>query len=171
MCLRICPAESRRPMPKPSTPTLLLIVVRFFTPLRTRARIRFSGMPQSPKPPTIMMAPSDISRTASSALATTLFMRERILNENRDNDSIHFLPFGWPDFLQLMGPLELHCQFPRVEIFADVGQMLLQSRQRGSNIRLIGKSDVTPHGIRTTRNARHLPQCAATGFEEWRICA
>ena len=36
-------------MPKPSTPTLLLMVVRFFTPLRTSARIRFSGMPHKPE--------------------------------------------------------------------------------------------------------------------------
>src|SRR5579862_7313255 len=77
MCLRIWPAERSNPMPKPSTPALLLIVVRFFTPLRTRARIRFSGMPHRPKPPTMMLAPSGISRTASSALATTLFIRGR----------------------------------------------------------------------------------------------
>src|SRR5215468_6423921 len=59
-------------MPQPSTPTLLLMVVRFFTPLRTRARIRFSGMPHRPNPPTIMVAPSKTSRIDSSAFATTL---------------------------------------------------------------------------------------------------
>ena len=64
-------------MPSPSTPTLLLMVYRFFVPLRANARIRFSGIPQSPKPPTIMVAPSNTSWMASSALATTLFMQKK----------------------------------------------------------------------------------------------
>ena len=38
------------------------------------ARIRFSGIPHSPKPETITVAPSGTSRTASAALFTTLFM-------------------------------------------------------------------------------------------------
>ena len=69
---------------------------------------------------------------------------------------------------QLVGPLELHGQLSRVEIFTDVGQMLLQSQKRGSNVCLIGKSDVPPHGIRTARNARHLLRAAAAaGFQKW----
>src|SRR5512146_1055878 len=75
MWRRICPAASSRPTPNPSTPALLLTVVRFLVPFLTRARIRFSGLPHRPKPPIMMLAPSDISRTASSALATTLFIR------------------------------------------------------------------------------------------------
>src|SRR5579864_8132888 len=51
------------------------MVVRFFTPFLTRARMRFSGLPHRPKPPIMMLAPSGTSRTASSALATTLFIR------------------------------------------------------------------------------------------------
>src|SRR6266446_5620044 len=76
MCLRICPAASSIPMAYPSTLTLLLMVVRFFTPLRTSARIRFSGIPHRPNPPTMTVAPSKTSRMASSALATTLFIGE-----------------------------------------------------------------------------------------------
>src|SRR5258705_6997022 len=68
-------------MPKPSTPALLLMVVRFFVPLRASARIRFSGIPHRPKPPTMMVAPSNTSWIASSALATTLFMAEEILSD------------------------------------------------------------------------------------------
>src|ERR1019366_8645274 len=63
-----------RPRPNSSTPTLLLIVLRFLTPFFTSARIRFSGIPHSPKPPTMMVAPSLISATASSAFANTLFI-------------------------------------------------------------------------------------------------
>src|SRR3954463_11276391 len=48
--------------------------MRFFTPLRWMASIRFSGLPHSPKPPLMITAPSWMSRTASSALATTLFI-------------------------------------------------------------------------------------------------
>jgi len=61
-------------MPRPSTPALLLMVVRLFMPLRASARIRFSGIPHSPKPPNIMVAPSNTSWIASSAFATTLFI-------------------------------------------------------------------------------------------------
>src|SRR5437588_2827701 len=68
MCFRIWPLESNNPMPNPSTPALLLMVVRFLTPFFTKARIRFSGFPHSPKPPTMMLAPSGMSWTASSAL-------------------------------------------------------------------------------------------------------
>src|SRR5579864_5144692 len=50
------------------------MIVRFRVPLRTSARIRFSGMPQSPMPPSMTTAPSGTSRIASSALATTLFI-------------------------------------------------------------------------------------------------
>src|SRR5882762_6725553 len=74
MCREICPFASSNPMPNPSTPTLLLMVVKFLTPFLTSARIRFSGIPHKPKPPNIMEAPSCTSRIASSALATILFI-------------------------------------------------------------------------------------------------
>src|ERR1044071_1970787 len=48
--------------------------VRFFTPFLARAAMRFSGFPHRPKPPDITVAPSGMSATAASALATTLFM-------------------------------------------------------------------------------------------------
>src|SRR5246127_2259542 len=60
------------------------MVCRSFVPLRTSARIRFSGIPHNPKPPIMRGAPSNTSRTASSALATTLFIAKRILNEFHD---------------------------------------------------------------------------------------
>src|ERR1700683_1838775 len=46
------------PIPKSSTPALLLTMVRFLDPLRRRAAIRLSGMPQSPNPPIRIVAPS-----------------------------------------------------------------------------------------------------------------
>ena len=55
-------------------PQLLEMSVRFFTPLFGSAAIRFSGFPHRPNPPDIIVAPSGMSATASSALATTLFM-------------------------------------------------------------------------------------------------
>ena len=61
-------------MPKSSTPALLLMTVRPRVPRARRAAIRFSGIPQSPKPPIIMVAPSGIIATASAALASTLFI-------------------------------------------------------------------------------------------------
>src|SRR5579884_1627863 len=64
-----------RPIPNPSIPMLLLMVWRPFTPFRTSAAIRFSGIPQMPKPPIMTVAPSKTAATASSELATTLFTR------------------------------------------------------------------------------------------------
>jgi hypothetical protein len=55
-----------------STPQLFETTVRSVAPLRVSAPIRFSGIPQSPNPPTMSVAPSAMSRTASSAEAMTL---------------------------------------------------------------------------------------------------
>src|SRR5450755_1545815 len=82
MCFFSCPLDRSMPIPRPSTPALLLMVVRFLTPLRTSARIRFSGFPHRPKPPTIMVAPSNTSWIASSAFATTLFIAGGILTDS-----------------------------------------------------------------------------------------
>ncbi len=56
-------------------PALLLMTVRFFVPRRSSAASRFSGLPQTPKPPTISVAPSGIRATASSAERRTLSIR------------------------------------------------------------------------------------------------
>src|SRR6266852_8214823 len=62
-------------MPKSSTPALLLTMVRSFVPLRRTAAMRFSGMPQRPKPPMRMVAPSWIFSMAASAEAMRLSIR------------------------------------------------------------------------------------------------
>ena len=61
-------------MPKPSTPALLEMQVSPYTPFSTSAAMQFSGMPQRPNPPNANTAPSGISRTASAAFFTILFM-------------------------------------------------------------------------------------------------
>src|SRR5713226_248917 len=48
---------------------------------------------------------------------------------------------------QLVGALELDCQFPRIQILTDVCQSLLQLQQSLPNVLLIGERDVTPHGV------------------------
>lgn len=45
------PSASSWPTPKPSTPALLLMHVRFLTRESRSAAIRISGMPHRPKPP------------------------------------------------------------------------------------------------------------------------
>src|SRR6478735_9467107 len=72
MVRRMRPSRSRMPSPQSSTPQLLLTVSRPEVPARWRASIRATGIPQSPNPPTASEAPSGMSATASSALATTL---------------------------------------------------------------------------------------------------
>src|SRR5205085_11758093 len=77
--LRICCVCRSSPSPQLSTPALFETQVRFLTPRDTTALIRFSGMPQRPKPPTTSVAPSKMSLTASAAEATTLLiMRSKI---------------------------------------------------------------------------------------------
>src|SRR3954464_10399055 len=71
--LRTCRDRSSTPMPKSSTPALLLITVRPRVPRARSAAIRVSGMPHSPKPPIIIVAPSGMRATASSAPDSTLF--------------------------------------------------------------------------------------------------
>src|SRR6267154_6008734 len=144
----ICPAARHFPRPKSSMPTLLLMVVRFFTALRTSAAIRFSGMPHRPKPPTMMVAPSLMSRMASSALATTLFMGLWIL-------------FGGLARRNLSSAFEFGAQLRRLQAFADVRQPMLQRQQRLLNVRGVGERDIAPHGIRAGRGARHFAKSAA----------
>src|SRR5262249_15954315 len=71
-------------MPKSSTPALLLTTVRSFVPLRRTAPMRFSGMPQSPKPPIRMVMPSRRLATAASADATRLSMRASLVEFTAD---------------------------------------------------------------------------------------
>src|SRR5690242_14580106 len=62
-------------MPKSEPPALLETTVRFFVPARRTAAIRFSGIPQRPKPPIRMVAPSRRPSIAASAPLTRLSMR------------------------------------------------------------------------------------------------
>ena len=59
-------------MPKSSTPALLLTIVSSFVPLRRTAAMRFSGMPQRPKPPMRIVAPSRRFSMATSGEAMRL---------------------------------------------------------------------------------------------------
>src|SRR5665811_1638483 len=174
MCIR----DSSNPFPTPSTPTLLLMVRRFFVPLRTSARIRFSGIPHKPNPPIMMVAPSNTSRIASSALATTLFIAQRILNEFhhggtetrrrtrrwvkptgrrlvRYRDSSFFLRVSVVNLFfldrtlpQLMRLLKFLRQLPRRQILPDMRQPLLHLPQRLLQIRLIRDRNIPPHRVR-----------------------
>ena len=55
-------------------PALLLMTVSPRVPCACSAASRFSGFPQTPKPPTIIVAPSGICATASCAERMTLSM-------------------------------------------------------------------------------------------------
>src|SRR5205814_1420787 len=71
----ICRVSSSWPRPKPSTPALFEITVRFLTALSRKAPISASGMPHRPKPPTASNWPSfTMPLSASAALGYTLFI-------------------------------------------------------------------------------------------------
>src|SRR4029077_16055757 len=61
------------PMPASSTPALLLMIVSPRVPRANKALMRFSGIPQRPKPPIMIVAPSGMTATASAGPGTTLF--------------------------------------------------------------------------------------------------
>src|ERR1700722_10379710 len=70
--LRICRVCSSKPSPTPSSPALLDTTVRSRTPDACKASMRFSGMPQAPKPPHIRVMPSlTTSRNALAASGNT----------------------------------------------------------------------------------------------------
>ena len=70
----ICRVLSNMPKPMPSTPALLEIAVKPVLPESRKARIKASGMPHKPKPPTAMVCPSlTISCKAALALSYNLF--------------------------------------------------------------------------------------------------
>src|ERR1700683_3582714 len=198
MCFRSCPADNSNPTPNPSMPALLLMVVRFFDPLRASARIRFSGIPHSPKPPSIMTEPSPTSRIASSALATTLFIAFAILTQTHHGDTEsrshgennrksyiqpitnHTSPwlrdsvvglFLYSTLLQSMCLLKFFCQLPRCKILPDVRQPLLYFEERILQIALVADRDVAPHRIWTRRNACHLLQRTSACRKQWRFFA
>lgn len=78
------------PSPKSSIPQLLLTIVKSFTSLLFKEEIKFSGIPQRPKPPTNNLDPEGISFTASSAEETTfeenveLFLNGAFDDEERE---------------------------------------------------------------------------------------
>ena len=68
MILLICLCLKSLPRPKSSIPQLFETTVKFLGLCFTKASIRFSGIPQSPKPPTIKVLPSIISLVAYGKL-------------------------------------------------------------------------------------------------------
>ena len=57
--MRIWPLSSSTHRPKLSAPQLLEITVKPFTPASRMAGIRFSGLPDRPKPPDMIVMPSN----------------------------------------------------------------------------------------------------------------
>src|SRR3954451_20429700 len=65
----VCRVSSSRPKPRPSMPALFEMTVRALTPDWRTASINRSGMPQSPKPPA-MIVMSSRNSPANAALAS-----------------------------------------------------------------------------------------------------
>jgi hypothetical protein len=61
---------------------------------------------------------------------------------------------------ETIGFFELVTQFGRAQIFADMGEVLFESLERGCNGVSVGVGDVAPHGKRTGSEARHLAKSA-----------
>src|SRR5712692_2206044 len=112
-------------MPKSSTPALLEMMVRSFDPLRRTAAIRFSGMPQRPKPPIRMVAPSRSPAMAVSALATRLSMVSPLANSSAGLKPALHAARTRQRLIDLVGRSELSFQFaagePRAQIIYGLG--------------------------------------------------
>jgi hypothetical protein len=72
-----CFERSNIPNPKSSTPALLLTHVSSRAPVWDSARIKCSGKPHKPKPPTHSVAPLLMSATAAEAEGKSLFTEWR----------------------------------------------------------------------------------------------
>src|SRR6202521_5755180 len=125
-------------MPKSSTPGLLLMTVRRVVPLARRAWIRFSGMPQRPKPPMRIVAPSGMRATAASALGRTLFIGSAL-------QLFAPAPGGDEDIVELVARRQILSQFL---------QPLDQRVERGTDRIGVGGGDVFPDVGWTRRQAR-----------------
>src|ERR1700684_2462534 len=71
--------------------------------------------------------------------------------------------------LQPVRLLELLRQLPCPKILPDMCQSLLHFEQSILEILLVADRNVTPHGIWTRSNSRHLPQCLAAGGKQRRL--
>src|SRR5262245_21677338 len=107
------------------------MIVRFLVPLSRRAVMRFSGMPQSPNPPSMIVAPSCTSAIASRASRTTLF--NRIL---RSEQSFKFAKIS-----------SLHRVQNPLKTFDESLKFLRQEAGR--------PKDITPHMKRARRQTCH----------------
>ncbi|MOA42877.1 hypothetical protein D3C78_1649700 [compost metagenome] len=72
------PASIIAAMPMRPLPALLLMTVRFFGPLSISAWISSMGAPEPPKPPIMIVAPSPMPESASSALLIVLSIKTSI---------------------------------------------------------------------------------------------
>lgn len=77
--LLICLLCKSLPKPQSVTPALLETTVKFLTPSSYTAYIRFSGIPQRPKPPTSILSPSLMPFIASAGDLHTLSKLKNIL--------------------------------------------------------------------------------------------
>src|SRR5215467_1424930 len=81
MSLRMRRALNSAAIPTSPLPALLLTMIRSFAPCAIRASISSSGMPEPPKPPTRMVAPSRTSASAASIegeILSTMFEAQDI---------------------------------------------------------------------------------------------
>src|SRR5262245_49479365 len=110
------------------------MTVRPRVPRARSARMRFSGMPQRPKPPIMMLAPSGTSATAAAASASTLFT-------TADYSAGSFLQGGAP-------PARLGEELDQATAVHEIRAQLLQHGdqrvERRPDLVGIGRGDVAP---------------------------
>src|SRR5712692_8344005 len=158
-------------MPKSSTPALFETTVRFLHPLRRKAAIRFSGMPQTPNPPIRIMTPSRTCSIAVSALATRLSIRllletGRLRPQGCRTHSQPELSRGSllqtpQDFIEFVGGDELVLELPAGEARVQVLDGLGDAVQCPGYIFGVGQPDIAPHRVWAAGQAQHLAQAGA----------
>ena len=79
---------------------------------------------------------------------------------------------GWSLFAtETIGLFEFVAQFGRAQVFADVGEALFESLERGCDGIGVGMGDVAPHGKGAGAETRHLAQSAAADIFQFRSIA
>src|SRR5215469_805176 len=145
-------------MPKSSTPALLLTTVRSLVPLRRTAPIRFSGMPQSPKPPIRMVMPSRRLATAASADATRLSTRvpQWSLPQMPESRKLPSNSKAAQKLVEFVGGIEVGFEFAGTEALAQIVDAAGKQIERGRENLTIGKHNVAPGCIGAPGKAQRI---------------
>src|SRR5436853_1686736 len=153
---------SSTPIPKSSTPALLLTIVRSFAPLRRTAAMRFSGIPQSPKPPMSIVAPSRSFSIPTSAEAMRLSIPcselfGAVYCIQRRRVKVSRLQAA-QELVEFVGGVEVAFELATAQLFTKFVKAPGEEIECSGKYFLIRQNNIAPCGIGTARQPQRVAQ-------------